>query len=326
MKQEDRIIANLFEEAQKEAPEMSFEQMAQRFLQHAPVVVPETMGINTKIKQLLLQNIGFNSIVLVVGAGLVYYSLRQPNSTPEPSAKSSTTMTEDRLPSASPILPIVPAQPAGTAVASPSPSLLNHAKASQPVTELTQPERVAAASNQSAHRPAMTPPTKEAEIPQDEQIMNTASTDTSSHKKMTAKLGRTEAATPPMSDAPIREQAKTDTATVYKMTTIVLRNTYNQDATREFFTLLTSYGLELKKKKHRFKDGLVRHISMHLTHPKGLDFKLKAWNFQQIAFNLHFDASDQLVGFTIRMNDQPAKEQKIISLHATGTIVQKHRY
>ena len=122
MKHEDRIISVLFERAREEAPKVSFEHIAEGLTQHLFATPSTTTGISSRIKQFLIQNMGLNSIILVIGAGLVYYSITEFNPKPE---SSGLALTEDSLKTASSILPIVPPLPTAKTVPSPAPALTN---------------------------------------------------------------------------------------------------------------------------------------------------------------------------------------------------------
>lgn len=346
MKKEDRIISSLFEEARQEAPKVSFEQMAQHLGQQAPVPPAEPTSLSSAVKQLLLKNIGLNSIILVVGAGLVYYGLTPSTSTPETSALSQVEVAEDSLPSASPILPIAQPLIQTQKAALPSPSLLSD-------TELKQKRKFKPLTPNLMATPATSSDSDSSTIvitnPVEDNLPSTQSgpvgpsMDSIPSGKTPANSpdpliqdGTQKGPNPPavaqpsdsllMSGFTIQDKIKIDTTDIYRTTPIILKNSYNQDATNEFFTLLSSYGFNLKKKKHRFKDGLVRNISIHLTHKEGLDFKLKAVRFKQLEFKLYFDESDQLYGFSVRMNNNQEKKEKIISLKAKGHITQQYRY
>lgn len=347
MKKEDRIISSLFEDARNEAPQVSFEQMAQRLAEQASVPPPaEPTGLSSAVRQLLLKNIGLNSIILVVGAGLVYYGLRPSTPTPELSSVTETVVAEDSIPSALPILPIEQSLIQTQKAALPSPSLLSPKELKQKrkfkplspspnkpnpstnqldstnITESDPIETDLSSTVRGSQKP-WTDPAPPAGPPK-------MTTDSPSNPSITTgpnpPVGPQPADTPFMSGFTINDKIKIDTNQIHRTTPIILKNTYNQDATREFFTLLSSYGFVLKKKRHRFKDGLVRNISLHLTHKEGLDFRLKARRFKELEFKLYFDESDQLFGFSIRMNNKQEKEVKIISLKAQGQITQQYRY
>lgn len=346
MKKEDRIISSLFEDARNEAPKVSFEQMAQHLAEQVPVPPPsEPTGLSAAVKQLLLKNIGLNSIILVVGAGLVYYGLRPSTPTPELTSVTQIEVAEDSIPSALPILPIeqlIQTQKA----ALPSPSLLSSAESQQkrkfkPL--VPSPATPNPSTNQSESTDSTEPDPKETDLyskvngsqkPGTDSVPPNGpverSTDAPYEPGLTTgpnpPVGPQPADSPMMSGFTIQDKIKIDTNEIHRTTPIVLKNTYNQDATQEFFTLLSSYGFVLKKKRHRFKDGLVRNISLHLTHQEGLDFRLKARRFKQLEFKLYFDEADQLFGFSIRMNNNQEKEEKIISLKAKGQITQQYRY
>lgn len=352
MKKEDRIISSLFEDARNEAPKVSFEQMAQRLAEQVPVPPAEPTGLSTVVKHFLLKNIGLNSIILVLGAGLVYYGLRPSTPTPELTSVSENAVTEDSIPSSLPILPIEQSLIQTQKAALPTPALLSPAELKQKrkfkplspspatpnpnpnpnpntnqldstnITESDPIETDLSSTARGSQKP-WTDPATPAGPPE-------MSTNPLSEPGITTgpnpPVGPQPADTPFMSGFTINDKIKIDTNQIHRTTPIVLKNTYNQDATREFFTLLSSYGFVLKKKRHRFKDGLVRNISLHLTHQEGLDFKLKARRFKQLEFKLYFNESDQLFGFSIRMNNKQEKEVKIISLKATGQITQQYRY
>lgn len=345
MKKEDRIISSLFEEARTEVPKVSFEQMAQRLEQQGSVPPTEPTSLSTTVKQLLLKNIGLNSIILVVGAGLAYYGLRPSIPTPELSAISQETVAEDSLPSASPILPIEPSLIQTQQAALPSPSLLSEADSKQkrifkplsprltsstPIHNTPDAGKVANVAADTQVPSSQTKPSNPLadSIPKSKPVPTSSASPSQSNAE-----ARPNSPTEPqladsllMSGFTIRDKVKIDSSEIYRTTPIVLKNTYNQDATREFLILLNSYGFVVKKKRHRFKDGLVQNIFLHLTHQEGLDFKLKARRFKQLEFILYFDETDQLFGFSIRMNNNQKKEEKIISLKAKGQIVQQYRY
>ncbi len=346
MKKEDRIISTLFEAARTEAPKVSFEQMAQHLGQQASISPPDAAGLSTNVKQFLLKNIGLNTIILVVGAGLVYYGLRPSNPTSESSAISQLALAEDSIPSASPILPIEPSLIQTQQATLPSPSLLSEVEKKQqrkspplsPSLVSSDPIRDGLETSEDVEEDAIDPkvpspqggtkiPTTDS-IPKPEPI--SSSTDLPTPPSVATKPNPP--VKPQSSDTvlssgfTIQDKIKIDSGDIHSTTPIVLKNTYNQDATQEFFTLLSSYGFVLKKKRHRFKEGLVHNIFLHLTHPEGLDFTLKARRFKQLEFMLYFDESDQLFGFSIRMNNNQKKEEKIISLKAKGHITQQYRY
>lgn len=346
MKKEDRIISSLFEDARNEVPKVSFEQMAQHLAEQVPVPPTEPTGLSATIKQLLLNNIGLNGIILVVGAGLVYYGLKPSTPTPELSSVTETVVAEDSIPSALPILPIEQSLIQTQKAALPSPSLLSPKELKQkrkfkPLSP--SPTKPNPSTNQLDSTKIADPDPMETELSstvRDSQRSWTGPVPPAGPPKMStdspSEPGITTGLTPPVGPQPpdtpimagftINDKIKIDTSEIFSSTPIVLKNTYNQDATREFFTLLSSYGLNLKKKRYRFKDGLVKNISLHLTHQEGLDFKLKARRFKQLEFKLYFDESDQLLGFSIRMNNNQKKEETIISLKAKGQITQQYRY
>ena len=345
MKKEDRIISSLFEDARNETPKVSFEQMAQRLAEQVPVPPPvEPTGLSAAVKQLLLKNIGLNSIILVVGVGLVYYGLRPSTPTPELSATSQEIVAEDSLSSASPILPIEQSLIQTQAVAVPSPPLLSSVDLQQKSKfKPTSSSPTTPNTNQSGSINGSEPdpietdlsstgrdsqkPWTDSELPAGPVERSTNSTsEPISTTGGTVPMGPQSPDSPLQSNFTINEEIKIDTNETFRTTQIVLKNTYNQDATQEFFTLLSSYGFRLKKKRYRFKDGLVKNIALHLTHQEGLDFKLKAVRFRQLEFKLYFDEADQLYGFSIRMNNNQEKEEKMISLKAKGQITQQYRY
>lgn len=344
MKKEDQIISSLFEAARTEAPKVSFEQMAQQLNQQPPVPPTEPAGIGANIKHLLLKNIGLNSIILVVGAGLVYYGLKQPTPTPELAAIPGPLMVADSIPSAPSILPIAQPLKEAKAETSPSPILSsidtqveeevesNFIYSSAPINSspITQDSTATPATAQSTStsedKGVNKKPIQAAESPLPYPVKNFAdSTNMERNPSSVPSSLQDEKGTLTTSKGTIEDHEKIDTSNILRTTSIVLLNTYNQDATGEFFTILTSYGFELKKKRHRFKDGQVRNILMHLTHREGLDYKLRAVRFKRIEVKLYFDQSDQLYGFSIHMNQQ-TKAPKIISLSAKGNIVHQYRY
>lgn len=347
MKKEDRIISSLFEDARNEAPKVSFEQMAQHLAEQVPVLpLAEPTGLSATVKQLLLKNIGLNSIILVVGAGLAYYGLKPSTPTPELSSVTKNVLAEDSIPPALPILPIEQSLIQTQKVALPSPPLLSPAdlKQKRKFNPLSSSPATSKPSTTQADSTNIAEPdpinTDLSSTVRDSQRPWTGpvppagppliSTDSPSEPGITTGLTPPAGPMPPdspiMSGSTINDKIKIDTSEIFSSTPIVLKNTYNQDATREFFTLLSSYGFVLKKKRHRFKDGLVRNVSLHLTHREGLDFKLKARRFKQLEFKLYFNESDQLFGFSICMNNNHEKEEKIISLKAKGQIIQQYRY
>ena len=341
MKKEDRIISSLFEEARTEVPKVSFEEMAQRFVQQLPVSPAKPAGLSTTLKQLLLKHIGLNTIILVIGAGLVYQGLKPSTPTPEIVAIPPVVMAEDSVPSASPILPIAQPLIQTPKTASPSPTLLSATELQQkrqfrPLSPRANPSKQDSTmlaiedSLQSASPSTQAIPDAQAmdsmPLPASEAAQKESPQPASTDPGFDSSAVPQAADSLLMSGFTIRDKVKIDTTDIYTTTPIILKNTYNQDATREFFTLLSSYGFKLKKKRYRFKDGLVKNISLHLTHEKGLDFRLKAVRFRQLEFKLYFDQADQLYGFSVCMNNNHEKVEKIISLNATGHITRQYRY
>ena len=61
---------------------------------------------------------------------------------------------------------------------------------------------------------------------------------------------------------------------------------------------------KIKKKKDWLKE-----IKFQLSHPRGLNFKLRVTGFQSMEFQFFFDENDQIQHFTYRINDEEVYQQ-----------------
>ena len=75
MKQEERIISSMFEAARDEAPQISFEDMAQQFSKQVPTAAGAEQGGIGAIKSLLVRHISLNSILLFSVGSLALLSI-----------------------------------------------------------------------------------------------------------------------------------------------------------------------------------------------------------------------------------------------------------
>lgn len=347
MKKEERIISSMFEAAREEAPQVSFENMAKQFSKQVPTTTGAEQGGIGGIKNLLMQHISLNSILLFSVGSLALLSIilasREKEVVPLISQQEEIEIIKEK-PEAT------LAQAISTHVLSlPPPTATDKQiapiKIDKSVTPARSKENREPVSrldtNQQKDKPTSAVEVEDSlEMNRDLAQRNTDSPATQANKEQrpsppfytpTASsedtLKNPEETSKYLVDerGKIKDQRKVRKIDIDGTVTLTLLNSYNHDMADQFLTQLKSYGLTIKKDRYQFRRGHIRNLFVHLTHHQGLDFKLRAARFKRLDFILYFDQKDDLVGFTYHFNNED-KKGDIVSLKARGVISKSYRY
>lgn len=343
MKQEERIISSMFEAAREEAPQISFEDMAQQFSKQVPVAAGAEQGGMGGIKSLLFRHISLNSILLFSVGSLALLSItlasREREVVPlisqqeeieviaEKTETAASQVIATKIPSPPPSNPTdkqkTPAKIVKSVMAVRSNKNREASSALDSKQALDEFSFAADVEDSLEMNPDFAEPNVDSLVILANQAKrpNTPFDTSSTNSQDTLKT----------SDVPqnylvdergeIKDQKKIRKIDINGTVTLTLLNTYNNDMADQFLTQLKSYGLTIKKDRHRFRKGHIRNFFIQLTHHQGLDFKLRAAKFKRLDFILYFDQKDDLIGFSYHFNHDRNKTD-IISLKARGSITQ----
>jgi len=345
MKQEERIISSMFEAAREEAPQVSFEEMAEQFSKRVPVAAGAEQGGMGAIKSLLLKHISLNSLLLFSLGSLALLSItltsRDSEVVSAQGLQERVEVIEEEVASNIPqTVPIqdaaiefleqmtkqkIPVKVAKRTLASPTQEKVE--PFSPPYGKPSSDTLLSSAEmeDKTGLSNGLDPQTMDAKVtPADEREKTESLMDTSA-----VSVGDT-LKSPAMPKnvlvderGKIRDQKKVRKIDINGTVTLTLLNSYNHDMADQFLTQLKSYGLTIKKNRYRFRKGYIRNLFLQITHHQGLDFKLRAAKFKRLDFKLYFDQRDALIGFSYHFNHDRAKTD-IISLKARGSITQQY--
>lgn len=350
MKKEERIISSMFEAAREEAPQVSFEDMAQQFSKQVPTTTGAEQGAMGGIKNLLMQHISLNSILLFSVGSLALLSIilasREKEVVPLISQQEEIEVRKATTESAT-----------SQAVAVKVPSL-----PSPIVTDITDKQKTPPQVDKNIIPAASKEKTGPTSPTDSKQVLEMASSaievedslemnrDQAAQQVDSSTIRANEAGQPKTSFNPnptsfkdtlkspeetpnyladergeLKNQRKVRKIDIDDTVTLTLLNSYNNDLVDQFLTQLQSYGLTIKKDRYQFRRGHIRNLFVHLTHHQGLDFKLRAARFNRLDFILYFDQKDDLLGFSYHFNNED-KKGDIVSLKARGVISKSYRY
>lgn len=345
MKQEERIISSMFEAAREEAPQVSFEDMAQQFSKQVPTVTGAEQGGMGALKSLLFRHISLNSILLFSVGSLALLSItlasREREVIPLVSQQEEIEVIAEKT-------EIATSEVDFTNVPSPPPSNPKD-KQRTPVKIVKSVMAVPSKKNRESNseldnKQELEKLSLAAEV-EDSLEMKTDLAESSADSSVILANQAKRPGTPlDTSSASSKDTLKTRAATqnylvdergeikdlrkirkidINGTVTLTLLNSYNNDMANQFLTQLKSYGLMIKKDRYRFRKGHIRNLFIQLTHHQGLDFKLRAAKFKRLDFILYFDQKDDLIGFSYHFNHDRNKTD-IISLKARGSITQQY--
>lgn len=72
----------------------------------------------------------------------------------------------------------------------------------------------------------------------------------------------------------------------------------------QFINQLKQHGLELKKQSFSRSLGKIKRFKLQITHPDGLDWKIKGQGFSTFELRLHLDAGQKIQQFSYRFNNK----------------------
>lgn len=99
--------------------------------------------------------------------------------------------------------------------------------------------------------------------------------------------------------------------------TLKLNHADQNDAVKQFITQLKQHGLSLKKQSFSRSMGKIKRFKLQLTHPNGLDWKIKGQGFETFEIQLQIDDTQQVQGLSYRFNEK-GNFSKPLSLAACG--------
>ena len=76
----------------------------------------------------------------------------------------------------------------------------------------------------------------------------------------------------------------------------------NKSEIEQFLSQLTRHGLALKKQSFSQSFGKIKRFKLQITHPDGLDWKIKGQGFTTFELRLHLDSEKKLEQFSYRFN------------------------
>lgn len=89
-----------------------------------------------------------------------------------------------------------------------------------------------------------------------------------------------------------------------KEMTLIIRKEDTEEDVRHFLAALESQGFDLRKSKYNHKLGTLNHIFIWFKHSKGLNFKLKGHDFQQLEIKVFDDEKGNLKHFIYSFNQE----------------------
>ena len=88
---------------------------------------------------------------------------------------------------------------------------------------------------------------------------------------------------------------------------IIVLSLHKQDSKREveqFMTQLEQHGLALKKQSFSRSLGKIKRFKLQITHPDGLDWKIKGQGFTTFELRLHLNTNKEVEQFSYRFNEK----------------------
>lgn len=88
---------------------------------------------------------------------------------------------------------------------------------------------------------------------------------------------------------------------------ILVLSLRQQDSNREieqFVAQLKQHGLALKKQSFSRSFGKIKRFKLQITHPDGLDWKIKGQGFRTFELRLHLDSNKKVKQFSYRFNEK----------------------
>ncbi len=76
----------------------------------------------------------------------------------------------------------------------------------------------------------------------------------------------------------------------------------NKAAIGQFLNQLKQHGLVLKKQSFSRSLGTIKRFKLQITHPEGLDWKIKGQGFSTFELRLHLDSEKKVQQFSYRFN------------------------
>lgn len=96
----------------------------------------------------------------------------------------------------------------------------------------------------------------------------------------------------------------------YKVDTILISNVNFYQEFADLLLLFKAVDIQVtnNSKIHK-KENILKEIKLQLTHPQGMNFKLRITNFKQVTFRFVFDQNRQFQYFTFRINEEKVYQQ-----------------
>lgn len=91
----------------------------------------------------------------------------------------------------------------------------------------------------------------------------------------------------------------------------------NKAEIEQFLNQLKQHGLALKKQSFSRSLGKIKRFKLQITHPEGLDWKIKGQGFSTFELRLHLDSEKKVQQFSYRFN-QKGEYSKPLSLLSCG--------
>lgn len=91
----------------------------------------------------------------------------------------------------------------------------------------------------------------------------------------------------------------------------------NNAEIEQFLSQLKRHGLELKKQSFSRSFGKIKRFKLQITHPEGLDWKIKGQGFTTFELRLHLNSQKKVEQFSYRFN-QKGDYSKPLSLLSYG--------
>lgn len=88
---------------------------------------------------------------------------------------------------------------------------------------------------------------------------------------------------------------------------VIVLSLHKQDSKTEidqFLNQLKQHGLALKKQSFSRSLGKIKRFKLQITHPEGLDWKIKGQGFTTFELRLHLDAKKKVQQFSYRFNEK----------------------
>lgn len=317
MKETDKYIDQLFETAKKESPKVSFEEMSQRF--ESAIQTPSTSPVGQSwwtpffnLNTILMLSIGIFTIAFFL-------------STFSPSTEQHSVLTEQELQKEEIITTIKAENQAvknsDTSITEAkktilSPTMLSKDKGAKKTVipksnlsdSLSIPETF---TNLSIGKVEANDIYKDSSVLESSVALLTEAAKNNSYsardKKVLDKPTTDELikSTNLEMQVPIPNEIIESTKEMVnsKPTLLRLHYTDSKETTQLFLYNLKQYGFKVYNSVTR-NPKYIKKIVLEITHKKGLEWKLKIRNFEDLEFKVYLDNNDQVTSITYRLNRQ----------------------